>query len=85
MIDDGGREAFGGMRIDEGNRNTRRNPALVPLCSPQIPHDLTWDLTRAAAVGNRRLHRLTCISRNEGSVNTFRDDAYTFHCTPPSK
>jgi hypothetical protein len=19
------------------------NPAAVPLCTPQIPHDLTWD------------------------------------------
>jgi hypothetical protein len=45
----------GGMRIGRGNRSTRRKPALVPLCLPQIPHDLTWDRTRAAAVGNRRL------------------------------
>jgi hypothetical protein len=27
----------------------------VQLCPPQIPHDETWDLTRAAAVGCRRL------------------------------
>jgi hypothetical protein len=27
----------------------------VPLCPPQIPHDLTWVRTRAAAVGSRRL------------------------------
>jgi hypothetical protein len=27
----------------------------VPLCPPQIPHDLTWDRTRAAAVGIQRL------------------------------
>jgi hypothetical protein len=32
--------AFGGMRIGKGNRSTRRKPAPVPLCSPQIPHDL---------------------------------------------
>jgi hypothetical protein len=32
----------GGMRIVRGNRSTRRNPAPVPLFSPQIPHDLTW-------------------------------------------
>jgi hypothetical protein len=31
---------FGGM-IGRGNRSTRRKPALVPLCPPQIPHDLT--------------------------------------------
>jgi hypothetical protein len=27
----------------------------VPLCPPQIPHDLTRARTRAAAVGSRRL------------------------------
>jgi hypothetical protein len=29
---------IGGMRIGKGNRRTRRKPAPVPLCSPQIPH-----------------------------------------------
>jgi hypothetical protein len=33
--------AVGGMRIGRGNRSTRRKPAPVPLCPPQIPHDLT--------------------------------------------
>jgi hypothetical protein len=47
--------AVGGMRIGRGNRSTRRKLALVPLCAPQIPHDLTWVRTRAAAVGSRRL------------------------------
>jgi hypothetical protein len=45
----------GGMRIARGNRSTRRKPAPVPLCPPQIPHDLTWDRTRTAAAGSRRL------------------------------
>jgi hypothetical protein len=27
----------------------------VPLCPPQIPHDLTWARTRAAAVGSQQL------------------------------
>jgi hypothetical protein len=27
----------------------------VLLCPPQILHDLTWDRTRAVAVGSRRL------------------------------
>jgi hypothetical protein len=27
----------------------------VPLCPPQIPHDLTWDRPQAAAVGSQRL------------------------------
>jgi hypothetical protein len=43
------------MKIGGGNRRTRRKPAPVPLCPPQIPHDLTWPRTRAAAVGSRRL------------------------------
>jgi hypothetical protein len=32
--------AAGGMKIGRGNRSTRRKPAPVPHCSPQIPHDL---------------------------------------------
>jgi hypothetical protein len=32
---------FGEMMIGKGNRSTRRKPAPVPLCPPQIPHDLT--------------------------------------------
>jgi hypothetical protein len=51
MIDEGGCGAIGGMKIGRGNRSTWRKPAPMPLCPPQIPHDLT----RAAAVGNRRL------------------------------
>jgi hypothetical protein len=43
------------VRIGRGNRSTRRKPAPVPLCPPQIPHDLTWDRTQAAAVGSQRL------------------------------
>jgi hypothetical protein len=53
MIDDD-YGAIGGMRIARGNRSTRRKPAPVPLCPPPIPHDLTWDRTRAAAVGSQR-------------------------------
>jgi hypothetical protein len=30
---------IGGMKIGRGNRSTRRKPAPVPLCPPQIPHD----------------------------------------------
>jgi hypothetical protein len=30
-------------------------PVPVALCSPQIPHGLTQDRTRASAVGGRRL------------------------------
>jgi hypothetical protein len=53
IVDDYG--AVGEMRIGRGNRSTRRKPAPVPHCPPQIPHDLTWDRTRTAAVGSQRL------------------------------
>jgi hypothetical protein len=55
MIDDDECGAVGGLRIGRRNRSTRRKPAPVPLCPPQIPHDLTWARTRAAAMGSRRL------------------------------
>jgi hypothetical protein len=45
--------AVGGMKIGRGYRNIRRKPAPVSLCPPQIPHELTWDQTRAAAMGNQ--------------------------------
>jgi hypothetical protein len=54
MIDDD-YEAVIGMRIGGGNRSTWRKHALVPLWPPKTPHDLTWDRTRAAAVGSQRL------------------------------
>jgi hypothetical protein len=44
---------IGGM-IDRGNRSTRRKPAPMPLCPPQIPH-AARTRTRAAAVGSQRL------------------------------
>jgi hypothetical protein len=47
--------ALGGMRIGRGNRSTRRNPTPVPLCTPQILHDLTWARTRATSVANNHL------------------------------
>jgi hypothetical protein len=46
---------IGEMRIDRGNRITRRKPAPVPLCPPQITYDLTRARTKATAVGSRRL------------------------------
>jgi hypothetical protein len=41
MLDDDECGAIGGMRLGRGNRSTRRKPAPVPLCPPQIPHALT--------------------------------------------
>jgi hypothetical protein len=40
--DDDERGADGGMRIAKCNRNTRIKSASMPLCPPQITHDLTW-------------------------------------------
>jgi hypothetical protein len=47
--------AISEMRICNGNRTTRRKPAPVLLCPPQISHDLSWVGTRASAVGRQRL------------------------------
>jgi hypothetical protein len=55
MIDHRECGTVGRIRIGRGNRSTRRKPAPVPLSPPQIPHDLTWARTRAAAVGSRWL------------------------------
>jgi hypothetical protein len=55
MIDEGDCGAIGGMKIGRGNRSTRRKPAPVPLCPPQIPHDKTRARTRATGVGSQRL------------------------------
>jgi hypothetical protein len=52
MIDECG--AVGGM-ISKGNRSTQKKSAPVPLCPPEIPHDLTGARTRAAEAGIRRL------------------------------
>jgi hypothetical protein len=44
IIDEDECEAVGGTRIGSGNRSTRGKLAPVPLCPPQIPHDLTSGL-----------------------------------------
>jgi hypothetical protein len=54
MMDDDECGAVGGMS-GEGNRNARRKPAPVALCTPQIPHALTRARTRVTAVGSQRL------------------------------
>jgi hypothetical protein len=45
--------AFGGMKIGNENRSTRRKLAPAPLCPPQIPLDQTRARSRAAAVGSQ--------------------------------
>jgi hypothetical protein len=39
-----------GLKTSRGIQSTLKKPAPVPLCPPQIPHDLAWDRTRAAAL-----------------------------------
>jgi hypothetical protein len=63
--------AVGGMRIGRGNRSTRRKPVPVPFCPPQIPHDLTWDQTRAAAVGNLRLTSWAMARPRQGTIPVY--------------
>jgi hypothetical protein len=55
MIDDGDCWATGGMKIGRGNRSTRKKPAPVPFCPPQILHDQTRAWIRAAELGKQRL------------------------------
>jgi hypothetical protein len=40
MIDDDDYGSVGGMRIGRGNRSSRRKPAPVLLCPPQIPPEI---------------------------------------------
>jgi hypothetical protein len=48
-------ETVGGNRTGRANRSTQTKPAPLPLCTPQIPRDLTWEWTWTVAVGNRWL------------------------------
>jgi hypothetical protein len=50
MINESG--PVSGMRIGRGNWGSRRKPVTMPLCLPQIQHDLTWDWTQASTLGN---------------------------------
>jgi hypothetical protein len=44
-----------GMRTDKRTRSILRKSDPAPLCSSQIPHDLTWDRTHVAAVESQVL------------------------------
>jgi hypothetical protein len=46
--------AIGGMTSRE-KRSTGIEPAPMPLCPPQIPHEMTWARARATAIGSQRL------------------------------
>jgi hypothetical protein len=70
VIDEYG--AFSGMRTGRGSRNTQRKPAPVPLCPPQISHDMTWDWIRAAVVGSQRLTAWAMAQRMRISKSKFK-------------
>jgi hypothetical protein len=85
MTDDDECGAVGGMS-GRGNRSTRRKPAPVPLCPPQIRHDLMRTRTRAAAVGSplrKRTvlkgadHSAMFLDRNAWKWKTFQIKAMT--------
>jgi hypothetical protein len=72
-----------GMRISRGNRSSRRKPAPVPLCPPQIPNDLTWDRARAAAVGSRRLTAWAMARHRNGVTHSII--LFPLHLPPPRR
>jgi hypothetical protein len=72
-------EATGEMRTGGGNRSTRRKPVPVPLCPPQIPQDLTWDRTRAAAVGRYKGFAEHNISSVDTIQPTYSSETFVPH------
>jgi hypothetical protein len=61
--------AVGGI-LGRGNWSAQRKPAPVPLCPPQIPHDLTWVWTWAAMMRSWQL----------ATWSTARPDWQPDHC-----
>jgi hypothetical protein len=55
MIDEGDCGAIGGMRIWQGKPKYSEKTYPSATFPPQIPHDLIWDRTLAAAMGSQRL------------------------------
>jgi hypothetical protein len=53
--------AVGGMRIGRGNRSTRTKPAPVPICRPEIEHDLASNAGRRG--GKPATKRLIYMAR----------------------
>jgi hypothetical protein len=63
-------EQFVEWMIRMGNWSTGRKPVPVPLCPPQIPRDLNWAGTRAAAVESRRLTARTTARPDTATLNS---------------
>jgi hypothetical protein len=55
MIEDYGFGSIGGSNDWQVKAEYSEELAAAALCPPQIPHDFARAVTRAAAVGNRRV------------------------------
>jgi hypothetical protein len=80
--DDDEYRAVDGM-IGKGIQSTQRRPAPVPLCPPQIPHDLT----QAALVGRSYVSFIQLSPNGEKMCSqeflTRRMcEVFTVHCVP---
>ena len=56
----------------QGKTGTRENPVPVPLCAPQIPHELTRDRTRASAASHSPIIECTYGIREVMVRTSFR-------------
>jgi len=55
---------IGAMILTDDSRNTWRNISPVPLCTPRIPHGLTWYRNQASELICRHL-TVTAIAQRE--------------------
>jgi hypothetical protein len=78
MIDEVDCGAVGGMKIDRGNRSTRRKPAPAPLCPPQIPHDPTRARTLGRRGGKSGTNRLSYCECCENDLECETVDGYQY-------
>jgi hypothetical protein len=72
-------ELFGGMKIGRGNRSTRRKPATVPLCPPQIPLDQTPGSNPGRRGGKPATNYKWICSRNN-SISLIFSKCFWLHC-----
>jgi hypothetical protein len=74
------------VRLGSGNRSNRRKLTPVPLCSPQIPHNLTWYQTWAARVGSRQptawAMALPSLGSNTSNKHSPVFQSQSYHCLP---
>jgi hypothetical protein len=67
-----------GRMIGTGNRSTQRKPVPMPLCPPQIPHDLTWARTWPPATNRLRYGpAANCIIKNRAVSKAYNNVSKT--------